>query len=80
MIHAINFAKSQKIPPTCIFWLLDVNRLPVSPKAASSVDISFLIPYCSVTSMLSVCRCWLNPLCIAFLSTLERTVNNEIGL
>jgi len=36
------------------FWLTDLNTLQ---KAASSVDILFLKPYCSVTSMLFTCRC-----------------------
>ena len=74
------FAKSQKIPPTCFFWLTDLNTLSVSLKAASSVDIPLLQPYYSVTSMLLVYRCWLNLLCVAFLSTLIKTVNNYTGL
>ena len=48
------FAKSQKIPPTCIFWLMDWNRLSVSLKT-STVDIPTLKPYCSVTNMLLIC-------------------------
>jgi len=35
------FAKSQKIPPTHIFWLIDLNTLSVVLKATSSVDIPF---------------------------------------
>jgi len=64
----------------CIFWLISLNTPYVSLKAASSVDLFFLEPYCCVPSMLLVCRCWLNLLCIAFLSTLEQIVNNEINL
>ena len=41
-------------------WLTDLNILSVSMKGASSVDIHFLKPYCSITSMLFVCRCCLN--------------------
>jgi len=41
------------------FWIIDLNTLSVSLKAATSVDIPFLKLYFSVTSMLSVCRCWL---------------------
>ena len=81
MIHAIkNLYKSQKIPPTCIFWLTDLNTLSVCVKAAASVDIPFLQPYCSMTSMLLTCRCWLNLLCIAFSNTIEKTIYNEMGL
>jgi len=47
-----------------MFCLLDLNTINVSLKAASSVDIPFLKLYCSVTSMLLVCRWWLNLLCI----------------
>jgi hypothetical protein len=32
------FAKSYKIPPTCIFWLTDLNTLSARLKAASSID------------------------------------------
>jgi len=74
------FAKSQKILPTCIFWLIDFNTLSVCLKAASSVDIPFLKPHCSVTSMLLVCRCWLYLLCIAFSSTLDKTINYVMDL
>ena len=73
MIHAIKaFATPKKIPQSCIFCFTDLNALPVSLKAAFSVDILFLKQYCSVTSMLLVCRCWLNPLCTVFLNTLEK--------
>ena len=81
MIHAIrNLYKSQKIHPAWIFWLTDLNIPSVSLKAAALVDIPFLQPYCSVTSMLLICRCWLNLLCVAFSSTIEKTIYNEIGL
>ena len=70
------FAKSQKIPPTCIFWLIDLNTRSVSLKATFSVDIPFLKPYCSLTSMLFVRKCCFNLLCIVFSSTLEKTINN----
>jgi len=55
------------------------NALPlyVIPKITYSVDISFLKQYCSMASMLLVRWCWLNALCIAFSSTLVKTVNNE---
>jgi hypothetical protein len=33
------FVKDQKIPPTCIFWLIDLNTPYVTLKAALSVDI-----------------------------------------
>ena len=81
MIHAIKaYAKSQKIPATCIYWLIDFNTLSVILKTASSVDNPFLKPYCSVTSMLLICRCWLNLLSITFLNILEKTINNEMAL
>ena len=74
------FARPQKIPSSCISWLIDLNVLSVSLKATSSVDILFLKPYCSVTGMLLVCRCWLNLKCIASSSNLKKTVNNGIDL
>jgi len=52
------------------FLKIDLNTLSVGLKAASSVDTPFLKPYSSVTSMLLVCRCWLNLLCTVFSSTL----------
>ena len=74
-------AKSQKIFPSCIFWLVDLNTLSVSLQAASSVDIPFLNTYFPVTSMMFVYNCWFNLLCIAFWNTLgKKTVNNDIGL
>lgn len=36
------FARSQKIPQTCIFWLIELNMLRVSLKAAFSLDIPVL--------------------------------------
>jgi hypothetical protein len=36
------FAKPQTIPPTRISWLIDLNTLSVSLKAAFSLDIPFL--------------------------------------
>jgi len=42
------------------FCLVDLNTLSVGLKEASSVDNPFLKPYSSVTSVLLVCRCWLN--------------------
>ena len=66
---------SQKIPPTCIFRVIDLNTVSVSLKVASLVDIPFPKTYCSVISMLFVCRYWLNLLYVAFSCTLEKTVN-----
>ena len=60
-----------------------VNRFEyttVTLKAATSVDIPFLKPFCSVTSMLLIYGYWLNLLSIALSSTFGKTVNNEIGL
>jgi len=45
------FAISQKIPPTCIVLLIDLNILSVRMKAAASIDNPFLRAYCSVISM-----------------------------
>jgi len=39
-----HFPKSQKIPTTCSFWLIDLNTLSVSLKEVFSVDISCLKP------------------------------------
>jgi hypothetical protein len=61
-LHQTNskaLAKSQTITPTFIFQIIDLNTLSVSLKAASSVEIPFLKPYFSVSSLLLVCRCWL---------------------
>ena len=49
-------------------------------KAASSVDIPFQKPLRSVTSMFLGPCFWLNPLCVAFSSTLEETADNETDL
>ena len=38
------------------FLVTNLNKLSGSPKAAFSVDIPFLKPRCSVTSILLVCR------------------------
>jgi len=46
MIDTKAFTESQKIPPTHIFWLIDLNTLSVSLKATSSVDIPFTKPLC----------------------------------
>jgi len=73
-------AKSEKISPSRIFLLIDLNTLSVSLQTACSVHSPFLKPYFPVTSMMFVCGCWFNLLCITFLSTLEKTVNNDIGL
>ena len=60
MIHAIKaFAKSQKIPPICVFLLMDLNTLSVSVKAAASVGVPFIKSYLSVISKVFACRCWL---------------------
>jgi len=48
------FAQSQKILPTCSFWLVGFNVLSVSLKAVLSVDIPVLKPYSSVTNVLLV--------------------------
>ena len=45
------FTRSQTILPTRIFWWTVLNTLSFSLKAASSVDIPFLKPHCSMTSM-----------------------------
>jgi hypothetical protein len=45
------FPKSQKIPPTCIILLIDLNILSVRLEAAASVDNPFLRAYSPVISM-----------------------------
>jgi hypothetical protein len=65
-------------------FLVNRLKLSVSLKAAFPIDIPFLKPCCSVTSMLLVCRCCLNLLCIAFSNTLgkkntlEKNIHNII--
>ena len=49
-IHKLTQFLQCKIPPTCIFWLIDLNTLSFSLKAAFSIDIPFLKPCYSVTS------------------------------
>jgi len=61
MIREIKSLISQKIPPTCDFWFIDLNTPSVNLKAAFSVDIPFLKPYRSVIGMLLACRSWLSP-------------------
>jgi len=79
MIHAIKILlpNQRKFPQHA---LINLNILAVSLKAVSSIDIPFLKLFSSVTSLLLVCRCWLNILCIVYTSPLEKTVNNELGL
>jgi hypothetical protein len=49
------FAKSYNIPPTCIFWLMDLNTMFVRMKAALSVDSPLCKPNFSGTNMLLIC-------------------------
>jgi len=53
-----------------LFQLIYLNTPSVSLKAPFLVDIPFLKPYCSVTCLLLVGRCWLNLLYIVFSNTL----------
>jgi hypothetical protein len=55
MIHAIkSLCQITEIPPTYILWLIDLNTISISLMAASLIDIPFLKPYCSVTSLMLV--------------------------
>jgi hypothetical protein len=63
MIHAVkSLSKVQKIPPACIFWLIDLNTHPLPPSPPLILEgLVALMPLHQFMDPVFIHSCMLSP-------------------